>query len=473
MKLFLSKYNYLLLAIIFAVIISFNFTKPMGFFRESNAALVLINANVWNNNDSIRKLHVPVTSYSFNAAAEPATQLYSTCTTFGYAWFTVPYWFFQVTHIQVGEVGLRIFSLCWLLFTMLAAFLLARRLVAFYQLNKQILPLTVWFYLLGPAVLWYHVQGYVHEIAVLPFYLLAWNYFLSYLQTNNSKQLLLVGLLLIIGVQFDWLPCMQAFAMTVYLLLNNKKLKHRWAFLVPATSIAVGVGYIFYTYISWAGWNGYMEHMQSKFLSRTVGAGKLNIIPFISHHFNIILFYALGFGLTALLFVIGLIKLKLNNIIWLMVATGLLHHLIFWGFSSEHDHAAVKMGFPIAFVAAMFISRLTRTKQVAITISVLILNIGLYFFLHNFNNRGGIYTDPDCCFKLGRSAKANSPTPDEILFIDTENKYFPQIEFYAGKYYIMASSIEEAKKLLQKIAPSKKGCFIQSSSNNIRTIEHF
>jgi|GEM_PF-5707720 len=463
MRFFSSRYNYLLLVAIFAIIVAFNFKKPMGFFRESNPALVCINSDFWMKHDSIRKLHIPVTSYAFNSGASIESQLNSTCTTFGYGWFAAPYYFFSITHIPVGDIGIRIFSLCWLLFTLFGVYVLAKKIIAVYQLPKQLLPLIIWFYTLAPTVLWYNVHGYVHETAVLPFYFFAWAFFLDYLHNgNNIKQLLLTGLFLLVGVQFDWLPCLQAFVMAIYLLLNKKRLKNQWAFLVPSLAILLGVAYIFYTYASWAGTEKYIAFMKSKFLSRTVGAGNLNIIPFISHHFNIIIFYAISFGMAAILFIAGLIKRKPKNpIIWLMTGAAFLHHFVFWGFSSEHDHAALKMMFPIAFMAAIFIAALKKNRQLVATLIVLLVNIGLYFFLHNYNYRKGIYRIPRYCSFLGETIKSISTDPNELVFVDTDNKYFPQIEFYAGKSYIMASSIEEAKLFIQKRGIVGKGCFVK------------
>ena len=46
-----------------------------------------------------------------------------------------------------------------------------------YQYQKIVLPIVLILYLFTPAILWYNVQGYVHEIAVLPFYFLAWTFF--------------------------------------------------------------------------------------------------------------------------------------------------------------------------------------------------------------------------------------------------------------------------------------------------------
>ena len=76
---------FLLLAplVLFAVVISINYSKPFGFFRESNPAMVCINAVMWGSNPLLEKRHVPISSYAFDAAAPPSTQLYNTIVSFG------------------------------------------------------------------------------------------------------------------------------------------------------------------------------------------------------------------------------------------------------------------------------------------------------------------------------------------------------------------------------------------------------
>lgn len=169
---------YLLIAIVFATVIGFNFTKPFGFFRESNPALVAINAQYWDKNPDIRKQQIPVASFAFNKSSPPSTQFDNTITTFGFAWFSVPYYFFTITNIPAGPVGLRVFSVLWLVLTVVAVYKLTKQLTRQLPNNTMIVFFTVAFYVISPVVMWYQVNGYVHETAVLPFYYAAWYFFL-------------------------------------------------------------------------------------------------------------------------------------------------------------------------------------------------------------------------------------------------------------------------------------------------------
>jgi hypothetical protein len=218
----------------------------------------------------------------------------------------------------------------------------------------------------------------------------------------------------------------------------------------------------------------YLQHLQTKFMNRTIGSGNLNIVPFINHNLNVFIFYGISFGLTAMLFIVGLLKISNKNpVIWMMIFAAAIHHFIFWGFSSEHDHAVLKMGFPIALVSALYISSLKNKKQYVVLLTALGVHVSLYFLLHNYPLKKGMYADPNFCYTVGNSIKQISPNATEYVFIDTENKYYPQIEFYAGKTYIMSKSVEDAKQFLLEKHLHVNACFIQLNGSSVANVVRF
>jgi hypothetical protein len=449
---------YIVLTVVFAIIISFNFTKPFGFFRESNPALVAINASYWKNNPDVTKKYIPVCSYAFNKELPPSTQFDNTITTFGFAWFAVPYYFLQLTNIPAGPVGLRIFSLFWLALTVFAIYKLASQLN--YQLpnKKTITFITIALYLISPVVLWYQVNGYVHETAVLPCYYLAWYFFLRLLQDKQTKWLWLTAIFLFTGIQFDWLPFFQGIVMSAYLLFSRKEKLPKWMFLVPGLAIISGILVIVYTYSSWSSMDDYAKFMKWKFLSRTVGEEGHSFLSFWPAKLNIFLFYIISYGILLIWLVIGLIKKNFHPFLLLMLITAVLHHIVFFGFSSEHDYATLKMAFPIIFIAAMAISQMKKRNAMISLISVFSFAIIQYFLLHNYSFRKGMYADEHFFKKTGVVIK--KLPADAVIFVDTDNKYFPQLEFYAGKAYKMASSVEDAKQQLHKNDTIQKAIFL-------------
>ncbi len=459
---------------VFIGVIGVNFQKPFGFFRESNAALVCINAEAWNQYPAIRQKGIPVNSLFFFYHQNSKDQLYCSTVTFGSAWISVPYYFFSLFRLSPLPVSIRIFSLCWLLFSLLSISLLTKSLVKYYQHQKILLPVVLILYLFTPAILWYNVQGYVHEVAVLPFYFLAWYFFVLFLQTKKINYLIALSTCIAIGIQFDWLPSFQALTMSIYLFLNKRKMTVSFAFLIPLTAIVIGVTYILYNYTNWAGVTEYAEYMKSKFTDRTVGAGKLNLIGFLNHNFNLFIFYILSAGILILVTTLALFKFKkVNPIILLITVSGLLHHLVFWGFSTEHDHAAIKMLFPFVFIAATGLEHLPIRKIMIAIAIITTVNIAQYFLLHNYPLRKGIYADDNYCMNKGMQLQKVISANDEMCFMNTDNKHYTQIEFYAKKYYTPAKDFAEAVEKIKKIKNVTKGCYVEILDNKISKAEHF
>ena len=106
-----KQYKYLLvpIVVVFVATIGVNFFKPFGFFRESNAALVCINADVWNKHTAIEQAGIPVNSYYFLAYQNTHDQLYTSTITFGSAWISLPYYFFSITQLKPTKFGIKCF----------------------------------------------------------------------------------------------------------------------------------------------------------------------------------------------------------------------------------------------------------------------------------------------------------------------------------------------------------------------------
>jgi hypothetical protein len=282
----------------------------------------------------------------------------------------------------------------------------------------------------------------------LPFYYFGWYFFLRLLDTGKNKWLWLTCITLFIGVQFDWLSFFQAVVMSSYLLFTKKEKLPKWMFIFPGAFVLLGITFIIYTYTSWSSVNDYFGFMKWKFSSRTVGQEGHSFLSFWPAKLNIVLFYGISYGILLLCSIISLWKKKHHPLPWLMIITAILHHIVFFGFSSEHDYAALKMAFPIAFAAAVFISEKKKRAAIISSSMIVLFSIIQYFFLHNYSYRKGMYEDESFFVKAGAVLKKQSS--HQPVFINTENKYFPQLEFYGDRPYRMATSAEDAKQIMQR-----------------------
>lgn len=463
-----SRFIFIIIPIVvFVAVESVNFLKPFGFFRESNAAMVCINIQQWQKFPALKQQGIPITSFAFDSAAAPAKQLYNTVLTFGNGWFVLPYYFLKSLHLPANEMSIRFFSLCWFVITLFSVYVLVRELAKDFQRRSTVIYLSLLFYVFNAAVLWYHVQGYVHETAVLPFYFMGWGLFIKYLKQQSLSLLLSLSIMLLVALQFDWLPFFQAFIMSCWMLFDRKNIRHKADFLVPLLSVLLGVAFIFYQYTQWATVPVYLDHLKEKFLKRSIGGGGLQLFPWLNYNFNLILFYGTGYGLLGLIFLQTFIKKKIRQpYLWLIITSAGLHHFIFWGFSTEHDHAVVKMALPIAFASAVGLSGLAARKRVAFTSLAVAFNISLYFFLHNYYQRSGIYTNPAFCAQTGNFIYKNFQPADKI-FINTEGKYFLQLEYYAHKQYHLVNGISEASTIMKTEFPGKNGYYIDLKDGEI------
>jgi uncharacterized membrane protein len=62
---------------------------------------------------------------------------------------------------------------------------------------------------------------------------------------------------------------------------------------------------------------------------------------------------------------------------------------------------------------------------------------------------------------------------DDVVFVNTDNKHYLQIEFYAKKYYLLASTVEEAKQKFAQLSIGKQACFIELNNNQLKSIIRF
>jgi hypothetical protein len=95
-----------------------------------------------------------------------------------------------------------------------------------------------------------------------------------------------------------------------------------------------------------------------------------------------------------------------------MFLTAILHHALFWGFSNEHDHAAIKGLYPMVVITSIFLTQLNKKKLVIALSLMVVFNIAQYFFLHNCPIRKGIYSNANYCNEIEKSLK-NTTTMDD------------------------------------------------------------
>lgn len=59
------------------------------------------------------------------------------------------------------------------------------------------------------------------------------------------------------------------------------------------------------------------------------------------------------------------------------------------------------------------------------------------------------------------------------MFVNTANKHYLQIEFYAKRFYIIANDLKEAKQKFAAMNIGKQACFLQFDEDKFVSVHRF
>ena len=209
-----------------------NLNRPLSKHHELNPALVLINSEEWDRKTPQFYHYIPVHSYHFpgDQILDKSNDLahgYVVNTTFGALWYIMPYGFFHLVGAAPSPLSLQVFNILLQLITVILIFRLAKHLFKSDKDASLKALIACIIYLFSPSPLWFHGNGYVHEIAVLPFIFAACLTYLRILESQKTSafQYLLLTFLIIAGILCDWLMCFVAAAMFATSFYNWIKVK--------------------------------------------------------------------------------------------------------------------------------------------------------------------------------------------------------------------------------------------------------
>lgn len=460
-----------------------NFDRPLSKHHEFNAAMVLVCMDAWYQNGGVYTAFTSVMSYT-NAGdrsliIEGSDMMekngLSSYTSFGSGWFIYPYVFFKMLHITPSPFGLQLFNLLIFAVCFWLCFLIAGKVFQEESGNTPVKSLlTVFLFSFSPAVLWYFGNGYVHEVMVMPFFLLQVYLFilLSRSQTKSTNLLILYTLVSIAGTYCDWLCIFWLFVTFIY-ALQKVRTDKSWLPYLLITSLAalMGIGIVFAHYGYYFGVQSYFNALVNRYSTR--GLNQANYKQIIFFVVGIVQHYITAYFSLLLLFIVWLIvwfakrnRLVIKNsaengeyrlTIVLLGSTVILHHVIFPQFSAEHEYAVLKDSLLLSLLSAALLFQFKSWIKPVVSI-IFILNIAQYYFINppgstSFN--GDRYDFPKT---VGLFIRKNAK-PDEVVFVD-DHRMRIQINYYAKRTTIKATSLEEAKKKLQVQKGKSKGIWI-------------
>jgi hypothetical protein len=457
-----------------------NLDRPLSKHHELNAALVLINAEEWNRKTPAFYNYVPVHSYH-----EPGDDVYNQSNkegrdylvnvSFGSLWYIMPFGFFRVLQAEPSPLLLQVFNLLLHLISVLLIYKLALYLFKKESEAEQKALLTSIVYLFCPSPLWFHGNGYVHEVAVLPF---VFGATLLYLQTSHGRvsaiKYLVLSLTIVAGICCDWLMCFVAAAMFVCTLISYTR--RRWmsdliVVIVLVLGAVVGVLITVWQFSSFMGFESYIQSLVSRFFVRGVKGNAEGVG--LSKGKGILSFYLLGYGLFIPLILVAFLLVKqfkqqiqrnsrLKNFILVGGIVCLFHHLLFWGFTNIHDYSVVKSGLVISLLSAIAIYSLRDQKKRIVALAlVLLVNTGVYYYI-NVPGKYAANGQPYTYFKELGEKMTTIATPDDYIFIDTPEMSLI-LTYYSKRYYRNVRDADEAETFFREL-PGKKALFIHTNN---------
>lgn len=476
----------LLLWVSVIAITSPNFNRPLSKHHEFNPSLVLICIENWQAIGGPQYTHfTPLINYQNSTDKLPgfSTDKHNQFVnvSFGNLWYLAPYYFHQLFHLKPTAASLQVYNLLLLLISLLLVNRISQVIsTATQQPALQLLiPLL---YATSPVVSWFCTNGYVHEVAVLPFYFYA--LLLLYKIFSQSSititKLLALSTLVFLGTLNDWLfapLCAVTSLHAIYLFIKTKKAA--WLAIVFACSVGflMAVGAILYCYSLQMGWqelvNVSVNRWQERGLTTSVSA--IEIAKLLGR--NYLMNYA---GLLFILLPICNKKIRLaitqhlqnkglSFFLIISFCTGIIHQLMFLQFSYIHDYSVLKLALPLSIFTSLIIIQFKQTIRWAIVSCALISSIATYYYI---NRPGQVAQNGDKYSYLQTLGKNISQTVanDEILVIK-DLVMMPQLMYYTKRNYLSFENETSCKTYMAKYG-FKKACFITLNNWQIQSATH-
>lgn len=466
-----------------------NLNRPLDGHQEWLTSTVLRNQCIWYEEGELKYKFCPIMTYNNKADRNINNQASNHKDAAGNFYYTsyppfayiFPYLIFKSFKLYPDVLPLQIFNLIIHFICCFFIFLIISLLTRKYYINKLNIPAIFGFslYLFSPETLWYHSNVYMADILVQVFFIIGIYIFLKIiLITDKNKNLIyyfLLGLNNFFIIYTEWLGVFFAFSIFLYTILNIKKKKMKAILYVIVTTTIASLTLTFWQYSQISTFDAFIKSSLGRYLFRSglpqKAEGNLHFFNLESWR-NILFHYAKGYfpiliiACTLMLMYIAVYKKKFTAnknlekieaetvVIYLCIVPVILHHVIFFNFTSLHDSSVLKTGVFIAIIIALFYHKIIYTFQTdipdknkilkikilnSIIILMIIASIGIYVLIND--NSSDYYK------KIGKKI-AKIAKNNETIFINSKKCIRPQLIFYAHRNMANWENETKAKELL-------------------------
>lgn len=450
-----------------------NLNRTVSKHHEFNTAVVLINIQSWREAGGGSKFNfVPLLNFqkpgdklslkAYYAIDSSGNLMYLS---FGPAWYIIPYAIYELFHWPVLPLYLQCINLIFNLISVILLFYILILLIPAATEKKNIILIAACFlFMYSPGVLWYLGNGYINIGIMMPFVMAAILLLIPMLGSAKNIspwKLIILSLLIILLVYFDWFILALCAAACLQLLFKIKKdKKYLFLLAVVAFSAVAGISMLFLQFASYAGWQAVSEYWSHRFYNRSImntDTSFWKMIAYVALNF-ITSYLSLFLAMLVAFLVAKSKKIKLpfseNELIFLKfyTATLVLYNMALFEWSYEHEFSVIPWSILFSYLAGKIIITVFPKKQLYFLMPIFfIATMSQYYFI---NRPGKISRDgtPYISYKNFGEALKQVP-PDYKIFLDI--KQDPMIEYYSGRNINPLPDIEEAKKYMLRWHISK------------------
>ncbi len=448
-----------------------NLNRPLSKHHEYNTSVILVNIESWRQAGGGDRFHyIPLLNYQNPGDKRPekfpnidskGNYLYLS---FAPGWYVIPYFIYQVFHLPVEPIYLKLINLFFELATVILLFLLCEKLVPVGQPRRYLgIILTCILFMFSPAILWYLGNGYTHPGIMMPFVIAVLLMLIPMLQSADNirtSRLLLLFLLIVMLMYIDWFGLFLSAVSSVWTFFKARKDKR---YIKLLFTVAIGcitaIAIFVFQFASYTGIDNLIRLLLFRFHERSFAR--------TNHPFPLIRLIAQNIVTSYL----PVILLMLSSIAWILfkkVKTGFtgreiifmagfaqvvfLYNTILLQWSAEHEFGLIPLSLLLVIPAARLIIMLAPGRAFyAIIASYFVFACFQYYFI---NRPGKVSWDGssfDMYKKLGEQVQ--KVPADYKIFINYN--WSAVIDFYAHRNFTRVSCVDSAKAYMQKYNISK------------------
>lgn len=407
--------------------------------------------------------------------------------------FYVPYFLMKLFFLQPTILSLIIFNL---LLHFLSAFFIYKIVKHLLKNNSssEFAPIIAFIiYLFTPATLWFQSNVYFVDMLEQLLWIVTFYITLKLLDEESRKNIFLFAILLFSSCYTEWMGLFYAFMAFIYFGIKSIRKKQIPVIgLVCVGVVLLSIGLFVWQYSQISGFHSLIESLTNKYKTRSgfygentsefgLSIGNPDSFSRLREHY-FTNYFNLVFLLPIIILLVVFIRKKyqVENKHWLIVLVFLgepvlLHHFIFFNFTSLHDFSVLKSAVPLSVFSGLLIASFENnfSKKIFIAISSLTLILYSIVGVKEFYSVYKHYGLTDSCEKLATCIIQNVK-PDEAIFINYGYPLVSPMTYYqAHRLVSYTNGLDEAKTLSKQFLHSK-GVYIECDANgNCLSIQHF